>query len=129
MRIRPILVVAPGIALIILLSVALLTLLLHIPVAKAQSKTMQGIFQRIQQRAKADPHFIFTVESYAPASTTNQAVGVIAINAAANSIVDLGDDYVCLGSIQVTNDPKDLKTVCLPDSSIVRVYAQNTLFQ
>lgn len=120
--------VAFGMMFAVLMAAMFIALSSHSITVNAQSKSMQTVFQHIQQQAKADPKFPFTVESYGP-TTNNTAVGISTINASANSIVEIGDDYVCMGSIQMSTTPDDIKTVCIPFSSIVRVYAQNTLFK
>ena len=95
-------------------------------VADAQSRTFLLVFQTIQQKAQTDPKFAFSVESYG-AGAGGGALTISTINASANAIVDMGDNYVCLGSIKVDSS-SDLKTVCIPFSAIVQVQAQNTLY-
>lgn len=114
----------------IVIAVLVILFLSRSAVANAQAKSMQSIFQLIQQQAKNDPKFPFTIESYAPpVAAGTQGLVVGAINASANSIVEIGEDYVCLGSIQMGSTDKDIKTVCVPYSAIVRVQMQNTLFK
>jgi hypothetical protein len=95
-------------------------------VADAQSKVFLSVFQAIQQKGQTDPHFAFSVQSYG-AAASGPGLSISTINASANSIIDMGDNYVCLGSIKVDSSA-DLKTVCLPFSAIVQVQATNTLF-
>src|SRR5262245_37294764 len=128
MEIRRSFMITFSIIILILLSVSL-TFLIRPSAVNAQSKNMQSIFLRIQQQPSDDHQFPFTIESYGATTSSNPNVVITAINAGANSIVDVGDDYVCLGSVQMGDSTQELMTVCIPYSAIVRVQTQNTLFE
>ena len=110
----------------ILIAVLVISFAAQANIARAQSKTLLTVFQAIQQKAQADPKFAFTIESYG-AAASGPGLSIATVSGTAGTIVDMGDDYVCIGS-QKVDASTDLKTVCVPFSAIVQAQAGNTLF-
>lgn len=94
--------------------------------AFAQGKSMETLFQSIQQKGQPDSKFRYNIDYYGPGC---QGVCVLAVSGAASTIADIGSDYVCLKSIMLDNNKDNVVTMCLPFSSITRIESTDTLFK
>lgn len=85
--------------------------------ARSSSRSMETLFLDAQQKALSDPDLRYVIDYYGPGCN---GVCVLSASGPAKSIVDVGEDFVCLNDVLMDNQPPSFD-VCIPYSSIVRV--------